>query len=61
MAMDDFTSAVTAGNVPMVMVKAKHTARANTQIYKTGVKDEERPAERNTEIYLFLLHLHQFL
>jgi hypothetical protein len=30
--MVDFTSTVTAGKVPMVMVKAKHTERARTQI-----------------------------
>lgn len=40
-AMVDFTSTVTAGNVPMVIVKAKHTERAMTQIWRQKYSKNE--------------------
>lgn len=35
LAAEDLTSTVTAGNIPIVMVKTKHTERAITQIYRS--------------------------
>lgn len=37
-AMLDLTSAVTAGNTPMVTVKMKQTERAGTKIWRKGTQ-----------------------
>ena len=36
--MLDLTSAATAGNIPMVMVKTKQTERAGTKIWRKGTQ-----------------------